>query len=76
MDDEKVPQKEREVLLRKAIQHQTDFRLDATAGQGCDRHLLGMYCASRELGMDVPTIFRDKVSILYSATTEHQWYFD
>ncbi len=51
-------------LLRKAVRHQSDFRLRATVGQGCDRHLLGLYCASRELGMDVPAIFLDKVSTL------------
>ena len=64
MDNEKVSRDECKNLLRKAIREQTNFRLHATGGQGCDRHMLGMYCASRELGMDVPTIFRDKVKIV------------
>ena len=49
-------------LLKKAITYQTKYRLDATIGKGCDRHLLALMCASRELGMDTPSIFMDKVS--------------
>lgn len=52
---------EKKTLLKKAIMHQTQFRLEATIGKGCDRHLLGLLCASRELGMDLPKIFRDDV---------------
>ncbi|KAI0237816.1 Carnitine O-palmitoyltransferase 1, liver [Lamellibrachia satsuma] len=47
-------------LLKNAVSHQMSFRLSATQGHGCDRHLLGLYCASRELGMDIPKIFMDK----------------
>ena len=50
-------------LLKSAVNHQRAFRLSATMGEGCDRHLLGLYCASRELGMDIPKIFMDKVLI-------------
>ena len=61
MDDEKADKKETKSLLKQAIKIQSASRLTATEGQGCDRHLLGLYCACRELGMDVPTIFTDKV---------------
>ena len=48
-------------LLKKAVNYQSKYRLDATIGKGCDRHLLALMCASRELGMDMPNIFVDKV---------------
>ncbi|CAD5120618.1 DgyrCDS9175 [Dimorphilus gyrociliatus] len=50
---------EKRTLLSKAVKNQTQFRLDATMGNGCDRHLFALYCASRELGMDPPMIFPD-----------------
>merc|ERR1712226_12385 len=46
--------------LKKAIKVQTDSRLESTIGRGCDRHLLSLLCASRELGMDLPAMFIDK----------------
>ena len=61
MDDRTATNQSREELFRQAVKLQSGFRLAATLGQGCDRHLLGLYCASRELGMDVPGIFLDKV---------------
>jgi carnitine O-palmitoyltransferase 1 len=60
MDDKTKSNAERKDLLKKAILHQNKFRLDATVGRGCDRHLLGLMCASRELGMDMPKIFADE----------------
>lgn len=62
--DSTVPKEERRKLLSKAVENQTQFRLDATMGNGCDRHLFALYCASRELGMDPPMVFADSVSIL------------
>jgi carnitine O-palmitoyltransferase 1 len=59
MDDSTRSATEKKQLLKSAIQHQNNFRLDATVGRGCDRHLLGLMCASRELGMDMPKIFAD-----------------
>ena len=61
VDDPGIPRDEVKDLLRKAVEHQTQFKLQATSGHGCDRHLLGLYCAAREIGMDIPQIFRDKV---------------
>ena len=51
----------RRKLLQEAVRHQASYRLKATVGRGCDRHLLAMMCASREMGMDLPKIFTDKV---------------
>ena len=51
----------RRELLRRAVSSQTSHRLEATIGRGCDRHLMGLMCAARELGMDLPRIFTDKV---------------
>ena len=66
MDDPGITIQTKELLFRKAVNHQNCFRLDATVGNGCDRHLLGLLCASRELGMDIPGIFMDKVSRVMS----------
>ena len=67
MYDADTPKEKKISLFKSAIKEQTQFRLEATMGNGCDRHLLGLFCASRELGMDVPRLFMDKVSydILY-----------
>ena len=61
MEDPSVSKHTKQELFRKAVKHQNRFRLDATGGYGCDRHLLGLLCASRELGMDLPRLFMDKV---------------
>ncbi|XP_013419196.1 carnitine O-palmitoyltransferase 1, liver isoform-like [Lingula anatina] len=47
-------------LLKKAVHYQTQYKIDATNGEGCDRHLLGLYCVSKELGMPVPSLYMDK----------------
>ena len=60
-EDKSTPKEEIIRLFRAAIKHQSRFRLDATRGYGCDRHLLGLYCAAREMGMDVPQLYSDKV---------------
>ena len=62
MCDASVPRAECIELLRRAISQQTQSRLESTVGRGCDRHLLALMCAARELGMDMPSIFKDKVS--------------
>ena len=62
MDDNLVDVKVKQELLRKAVKQQSQFRLTATIGQGCDRHLVALLFASRELGMDLPKIFAEKVN--------------
>ena len=61
MDDPQFTPKMRQELLQKAIQNHGHLRLEATVGKGCDRHLLALFGASRELGMDIPKLFMDKV---------------
>jgi carnitine O-palmitoyltransferase 1 len=46
--------------LQEAIGYQSRVRLEATAGYGSDRHLLGLVCSANELGMKTPAIFTDK----------------
>jgi len=48
-------------LLHDAIGYQSRVRLEATAGYGSDRHLLGLECSAREIGGATPDIFTDKV---------------
>lgn len=60
MDDPSSSRETRIRLLHESIKYQNQVRLEATVGQGADRHLLGLACAARELGMDLPALFNDK----------------
>ena len=64
MDDPNSTAAQCQQLLRLAVKKQSLSRLEATIGMGCDRHLLALYCSSRELGMAVPKLFMDKVGWL------------
>lgn len=66
MDDKNSKDEEKIKYLKAAIKHQGQFRLNSTMGKGCDRHLFALYCASRELGMDIPLVFQEKVIYFYS----------
>lgn len=61
MVDPEIPWQTKLDFMKKAISYQSQYRLDATVGKGCDRHLFALMCASREQGMDLPKIFMDKV---------------
>ena len=61
MEDENGSDEERISAMKAAISHQSKVRLECTAGLGCDRHMMGLMCAARELGMDMPAVFTDKV---------------
>ena len=61
MQDDASSKQTRAELLRKAVSSQAAYRLQATVGGGCDRHLFGLMCAARQLGMDLPRVFTDKV---------------
>ena len=61
MQDPNAPAAQKIEQLHDAIAYQSRVRLEATAGYGSDRHLLGLVCAARELGMDIPPLFADKV---------------
>ena len=73
MTDATAAHEDKVRLLRAAITYQNEFRLRATAGLGCDRHLLGLYCASRELGMDLPQMFMDKVRREFAGCYFRDW---
>ena len=66
MDDENATDEQRISAMKSAIAYQSKIRLECTAGLGCDRHMLGLLCAARELGMDIPRVFSDKVINQYS----------
>lgn len=61
MDDPSVPRETKMRDMRAAVDFQTQSRLDCTTGQGCDRHMMGLLLAARELGRDIPQVFADKV---------------
>lgn len=46
-------------LLSKALTKFTSDMQLASDGQGCDRHLLGLYLISQESGLSVPDLFLD-----------------
>lgn len=62
MDNPEISKQTKLEMLKKAISYQTAYRLDATIGNGCDRHLFALMCAARENEMDMPKIFMDKVN--------------
>ena len=61
MHDNNATTEQKVSSLRAAVNLQNHARLEATAGYGCDRHMLGLYCAAREMGRDIPEVFNDKV---------------
>lgn len=50
---------ERLDLMKAAVTTHMILGSQAMEGQGCDRHLLGLYAISREGGYDLPEIFTD-----------------
>ena len=64
MCDDSVTSADRIKLLREAVSEQSKFRLEATMGRGCDRHLLALMCAAWEIDMDMPQMFKDKVLLI------------
>ncbi|XP_071812660.1 peroxisomal carnitine O-octanoyltransferase-like isoform X2 [Apostichopus japonicus] len=46
-------------LMRAAVTTHMVLGSQAMEGQGCDRHLLGLYAVSEEEGYDLPEIFTD-----------------
>ncbi|ELU18942.1 hypothetical protein CAPTEDRAFT_226727 [Capitella teleta] len=64
MDDQNASRDDKISALKDAISYQSRCRLECTAGNGCERHLLGLRCAAKALGMDLPEIFTDKGYLL------------
>lgn len=54
-----IAAKDKMVLLRKAIKHQTDILVQAILGHGIDNHLLGLRQIAKEQGMNIPELFQD-----------------
>ncbi|EDO27368.1 predicted protein, partial [Nematostella vectensis] len=58
----------RSLLLHNCLQTNIVFALfQAMNGQGIDRHLFALKCASQEAGMDLPAVFADPT---------HKYFFD
>eukprot|EP00057_Strongylocentrotus_purpuratus_P020549 XP_011675023.1 PREDICTED: peroxisomal carnitine O-octanoyltransferase-like [Strongylocentrotus purpuratus] len=51
-------------LLRKAHDKHLTLMAEAASGQGIDRHLLGLYILSQEMGLPIPDLFMDKAFVL------------
>lgn len=47
-------------LLKQAISYQTRYKLDAMNGEASDRHMFGLYVASKMAGLQ-PKLFKQKV---------------
>ncbi|EDO44258.1 predicted protein [Nematostella vectensis] len=60
-------QAERHNLMREAISYHSKLTKEAMNGQGIDRHLFALKCASQEAGMDLPAVFADPT---------HKYFFD
>ncbi|XP_021372697.1 carnitine O-palmitoyltransferase 1, liver isoform-like isoform X2 [Mizuhopecten yessoensis] len=60
MMNERATREQRIMLLKRAVQYQTQVKVDASIGQGFDRHLIGLFAASQELKIPTPALFQDK----------------
>jgi len=61
MLSESATREQKIMLLRKAVQYQTQIKMDACCGLGWDRHLIGLFYCCQEMKMTPPALFRDKV---------------
>jgi len=59
MLDADVSEEKRRSAMMEAIQGHKEYVMQAVAGKGVDRHLLGLKLAAIEAGMDVPDLFMD-----------------
>ncbi|XP_052106150.1 carnitine O-palmitoyltransferase 1, liver isoform-like [Mytilus californianus] len=60
MLSESATREQKLMLLRKAVQYQTQIKMDACCGLGWDRHLLGLFACCQELKRTPPALFMDK----------------
>lgn len=62
MDDASKSDQEKQALLREAFAEHNMRAKDASQGQGCDRHLLGLRLIAAENGItDLPALFSEEV---------------
>ncbi|XP_055896071.1 carnitine O-acetyltransferase-like isoform X2 [Biomphalaria glabrata] len=59
MEDPSVPDSKKVDLLRQAVVSHRKYTDETVAGQGIDRHLLGLKLIALENGMNVPQLFLD-----------------
>jgi carnitine O-acetyltransferase len=59
MDRADISNEEKVRLVRDAIAAHVKYTKEASAGQGIDRHLLGLKLAAREAGLPTPKLFTD-----------------
>ncbi|XP_071504219.1 peroxisomal carnitine O-octanoyltransferase-like [Diadema antillarum] len=64
MQDTAVDASTKLALLRTAHDRHIALMIEAATGQGTDRHLLGLYLISQEMGLPVPELFMDKAYTL------------
>ncbi|KAK3093524.1 hypothetical protein FSP39_016746 [Pinctada imbricata] len=72
MQNERATREQRAMLLRKAVQYQTQYKMDASCGLGWDRHLVGLYCMCMEKGLPIPALFKDKSFLMPDALSTSQ----
>ena len=62
MDDAALTDAQKNALMRAAFTEHGRLAKDASAGQGCDRHLLGLRLIAAENGIaDLPALFSEEV---------------
>lgn len=62
MDDPSLNDAQKNALMRAAFTEHGKLAKDASAGQGCDRHLLGLRLIARENGItNLPALFSEEV---------------
>ncbi|XP_071504244.1 peroxisomal carnitine O-octanoyltransferase-like [Diadema antillarum] len=64
MQDTAVDKTSQLALLKRAHDRHLALMAEASSGQGIDRHLLGLYLISQEMGLPVPELFTDKAYTL------------
>ena len=62
MDNPDVSPEEKISCLRQAVKHQVKVKTEAVAGQGIDRHMMGLLLTAKLSGRPVPELFTDKAS--------------
>ena len=71
MQNERATREQRIMLLKRAVNYQTQIKVDATLGQGWDRHMIGLFAVSQELKMNPPpALFQDKVRLFTQVKDE------
>ncbi|KAG1714794.1 Peroxisomal carnitine O-octanoyltransferase [Nymphon striatum] len=59
MDDDNISRDEKIKLLKKAYEKHNQLMADGMKGEGCDRHLFGLYQVAKEEGLEIPEIYKD-----------------